>query len=94
MGNNVSVNASACATYNAAWDRHQVGNEHRQQQQCNRTHMELVRAEGFPVEEHVSVGLDTVQRQVDRDQDELALDVLVRHRAAVALRARVRSRWS
>lgn len=53
-----------------------------------RTHVEIVRTEGFPVEEQVAVGLDTMQGQVDRDQDELALDVLVGHGAAVALRVR------
>ena len=50
------------------------------------TYVEIVRAEGLPVEEQVPVGLDAMQGQVDRDQDELALDVLVRHGAAVALR--------
>lgn len=53
-----------------------------------RTYVEVVRAEGLPVEEQVSIGLDAMQGQVDRDQDELALDVLVRHGAAVALRVR------
>lgn len=52
--------------------------------------MKAVRAEGLHVEEKVSVGLDAMQRQVDRDQDELALDVLVRHGAAVALRVGAR----
>lgn len=50
------------------------------------THVKAVRAEGLHVEEEVSVGLDAVQDQVDRDQHELPLDVLVRHGAAVALR--------
>lgn len=52
------------------------------------THVKAVRAEGPHVEEKVSVGLHAMQRQVDRDQDELALYVLVRHGAAVALRER------
>lgn len=50
--------------------------------------MEIVRTERFPVEEQVAVGLDAMQGQVDRYQDELALDVLVGHGAAVALRVR------
>lgn len=54
--------------------------------------MKAVRAEGPHVEEQVPVGLDAVQREIDRDEDELALDVLVRHGAAVALRARANVR--
>lgn len=44
-----------------------------------------MRAERLPIEEQMPVRLYPMQSQVDRDQHELALDVLVGYGATIAL---------